>query len=580
MMKVVPGRINRWIALLATGVFILTACGEEDSPSSEVAQAGLAKASSSVDQAYNLSTLTTGADLNATNGIQVGPDGNLYVASVLSRGIGVVDPDSGEILDLIGPERGVDAPDDLVFGPDGSLYWTAFLTGEVGRLTPDGVKETVAQLVPGVNAIAMSDDGRLFVTLVFLGDALYELDPEGVEPPRLVGTGYAGLNGMEFGPDGYLYGPRWFAGEVARVDVETGEFTTVLDGLQVPAALKFNSQGILHVVDQQAGQVIALDLDSDETEVVAQVDEVGADNLAFDANDDIFITNAHDGWVRKVLPNGKTRSLTNEGLVSPGGVAVVPFEGKQTVFVADALSMKGFAPISGKKRTSVSSVIGISELATPISATADNGRVLTTSWFANVVQVWDPNLEAVVESHGDFAAPLNALRYQDDLIVAELATNRVVRRPAGTTDTLAIAQIPMPTGLATDGDSLWVADWITGNIFQIAEDGQYLESPQQVAQGLSFPEGMAVDVDGTLLVVETGADQITRIDPSTGEKSALATGLPIGMEGPPGMPPTYVFNGIAIDDCGMVYVTVDSERSVLRLTPKGTGAPACINNAN
>src|SRR5690554_4235751 len=201
--------------------------------------------------------------------------------------------------------------------------------------------------------------------------------------------------------------------------------------------------------------------------------------------------------------------------------------------------------------------------------------MLTTSWFANVVQVWDPAVHDVVESHADFATPLNAVRYQGDLIVAELSANQVVRREAGTTDKEVLAAMPVPTGLATDGDSLWAADWVTGSVFLIADDGQALAAPQVVAQGLSFPEGMAVDKDGNLLVVETGINQVTRIDVTTGEKSVLASGLNIGMAGPPGMPPTYIFNGIAVDNCGAIYVSVDTDNTVVQISPRGSGPLAC-----
>jgi hypothetical protein len=53
----------------------------------------------------------------------------LYIASSVGREIVVMDPETGEILDRLGPDRGVESPDDLTFGPDGSLYWTAILTG-------------------------------------------------------------------------------------------------------------------------------------------------------------------------------------------------------------------------------------------------------------------------------------------------------------------------------------------------------------------------------------------------------------------------------------------------------------------
>ena len=127
-----------------------------------------------------------GAPIHGTNGLYFDRHDRLYIASVSGREIVVMDPDSGKILDRIGPERGVESPDDLTFGPDGSLYWTALLTGEVGKLTPDGKKVIVAQGLMGANPITFSEDGRLFVARDFMGDGLYELDPNGVKPPRAI----------------------------------------------------------------------------------------------------------------------------------------------------------------------------------------------------------------------------------------------------------------------------------------------------------------------------------------------------------------------------------------------------------
>ena len=217
------------------------------------------------DQGPAVQVLARGAQVRGANGILFGPDGKLYIASVLTPTIAVMDPESGEIEKRLGPDQGVKGPDDLAFGPDGSLYWTDIVYGNVGRLTPDGVSTVVGSPGPGVNPITISDDGRLFVSQCFFDDKLWELDPTGAREPRLItdqlGPG-CGLNGMDWGPDGFLYGPRWFHGEVVRVDVETGQFYTVADGFGVPAAVKFDSQGRLHVLDTLAGEVIQVDVNN------------------------------------------------------------------------------------------------------------------------------------------------------------------------------------------------------------------------------------------------------------------------------------------------------------------------------
>ena len=118
--------------------------------------------------------------LNSANGVYVGPDGNVparpaWPAARSSSSY----PESGEVIDRIGAERGVAGPDDVFVTDDGTIYWTEILGGNVGMLRPDGTF-TTQQVGPGVNPITLSDDGRLFVARVFIGDGLYELDPEPV----------------------------------------------------------------------------------------------------------------------------------------------------------------------------------------------------------------------------------------------------------------------------------------------------------------------------------------------------------------------------------------------------------------
>ncbi len=120
---------------------------------------------------------------------------------------------------------------------------------------PDGTIDVLATGLPGINSTAWKQDGRLFATQVFLGDALYEIDPAGKEPARKIIEGMGGLNGFDFGPDGMLYGPLWFKGQVAKVNADTGELTVVAEGFKVPAAANFDSKGNLYVVDTALGQV-------------------------------------------------------------------------------------------------------------------------------------------------------------------------------------------------------------------------------------------------------------------------------------------------------------------------------------
>ncbi len=190
------------------------------------------------------------ASTNSLNGIYVSPhDGNVYVASVGGDEITVHDPGSGRILDRIGPERGVNGPDDIFITDDGTIYWTEILTGNVGMLKPDGVTFVRQFVGPGVNPITMSDDGRLFVNRLFLGQGFYELDPNLVNDPVLLNEGLT-LNSFDFGPDGHLYAPSFFTGEVLKIDVDNPEDPEVVTNVGgVSSAVKFNSLGEAYAVN-------------------------------------------------------------------------------------------------------------------------------------------------------------------------------------------------------------------------------------------------------------------------------------------------------------------------------------------
>jgi glucose/arabinose dehydrogenase len=86
-----------------------------------------------------------------------------------------------------------------------------------------------------------------------------------------------------------------------------------------------------------------------------------------------------------------------------------------------------------------------------------------------------------------------------------------------------------------------------------------------VAMGLANPEGLAVDRDGSLLVVESGAGRLTRILPS-GATKTIAEGLPLGAPAAAGVPPAWMFNGVAVGPSGAVYVTCDMANGVWRFT--------------
>ncbi|MGB5319558.1 hypothetical protein [Eudoraea sp.] len=589
-MKTIDNFIKKpLLALAILAVLIIPYSCTDDEPITSLTEKVEAEEEKETEEVkeinYVLTELATGAALNGANGLDIGVDGNLYIGSVIGLEIVVMNKDNGTIINRIGREMGVNGADDVVFGPDGSLYWTDILIGEVGKMTPEGVvtKQFVA---PGVNPINFSPEGRLFVALDFLGDGLYELDPDLIEPPRpiVVATpenpfplGF--LNAFDFCSDGRLYGPLFAAGLVIRVDVGNpgdpvstdpfgdGIAEVVATGFEHPAAAKFDSKEVLHVVDQ-TGEVFKININTGEKTLFTTLDR-GLDNLTFDEDDALYMTNNDLGWVAEILPSGAARTISPGGMVAPQGLAVLTGSDNQdALFVADQYSLIELNAVNGEQENIYRGYLipGEGDLTTPQNVSADGNNLIISAWFSGLVQVWDPQANMILESYA-MGVPIDVIRFKNDLIVSDLGLGGVVWA-SDNSMILPIdnATVFAPSGLATDGETVWVADWGTGLVWQIDFEGNIPGTPFPIASDLMNPEGLALDLEGNLLVVETGASRLSKIDLATGEVTTIVEGLELSDPGLEGLPPTWGFDGVAVGSTGAIYISGGGANVVYRVT--------------
>lgn len=519
---------------------------------------------------YEVKRLAQGARIHGTNGVIFDQNDTLHIASVLGREIVRMNARSGQIINRLGPEQGVELPDDLHFREDGSLYWTTPVIGLINRMQADGSVSN-QPFAPFANSVTFSDDDRLFASECLGGSGLYEFDPELIQDPQLLTNElgvFCGLNGMDW-RDGYLYGPRWFQGDVVRYDVATGDVIQIASDFGTPAAVKFDSRGRLHVLDTLRGEVIRLDEHGIKKRIART--RPGLDNLAFDSRDRLYISSLADGYIARVKRNGKTRTISQGGMIAPGGVAVLPkARGRESVLVADFFSLREFSKYSGRQKGIDYHTIGATPMTAPMTVFADEEKIVLSSWYGAAVQVLNAATREVEESYADFVVPLNAVRFQGDLIVTELGTGSVVRasqQDPSQRETL-MTGLGVPAGIAGDEQNLWVSDWFSGMIWQVIEAGAVLSEPRLIAQDLVLPEGLAVDARGNLFVVESGTGSVIKISAQHNEKTTIATDLPLGAPASEGVSPTWNFNGIAIDRAGNLYVTGDVTGELFKLRPK------------
>ncbi|MFM7784438.1 MAG: hypothetical protein ACKPE6_07340, partial [Gammaproteobacteria bacterium] len=77
--------------------------------------------------------LVPGGPFKGIHGLAFGPDGMIYVGSVMGQSIHRVDPASGATEVAVPPVGGM--ADDISFGPDGTMYWTGFMQGTLNAMT-------------------------------------------------------------------------------------------------------------------------------------------------------------------------------------------------------------------------------------------------------------------------------------------------------------------------------------------------------------------------------------------------------------------------------------------------------------
>ena len=546
----IPGGIMKWFkpyeVLMAVLLVFLAGCGGE------------AKTSAREESPMpTLEVFATGANISGANGIHFGPDGLLYVASVIGSDLTVLDPASGEVVKKYTAGDGVIGPDDVAFAPDGSYYWTSILTGEVAGFDTDGNKIIAAQLAPGPNPITFSDDGRLFVSQCFLGTNLYELDPKGVIEPRLIADNLGpgcGLNGMDWGPDNRLYGPRWFVGEVVSFDVDSGERRVEASGFETPAAVKFDSNGVLHVLDTGSGEVLRV-VDG-ENEVVATI-EPGLDNFTFDQDDTLFVSSFVHGYVKRVNKDGSLTTLQPGGMAHPAGITVVG----DLVWVSDIHAIRGFNRNTGEEAITQTNIVGVSDLGGSINISGGDESLILTSWFDGDVRIWEPNSMRRVAHYPELAGPASAVRFQDGVAVAEHTKGSVTLYGEGGARVIADG-FPAPTGLVAAEGGLYLSDRELGQIIQLASGGDTSAEPMVVVEGLESPEGFVVTETG-YVVVEAAASRVLYVSDED-DRRVLAE-FPAGSPGGAGLPPSQLFNGIAIDQDNNLFLTGEAERVLYRI---------------
>ncbi|MDM0017517.1 Vgb family protein [Variovorax saccharolyticus] len=498
------------------------------------------------------------------HGLAIDRQGRLLAGSVVGNTLWEVDRQSGAARVLVkGPEG---QADDIAVGPKGELAWTNYLMGALRMRDSDAAPmRVVAKDLPGLNSLDFDRrNGKLYASQVFLGDALWEIDPAGQKPPRLIKKDMGGFNGFEVGPDGMLYGPLWFKGQVVKIAPSDGAMTVIADGFQIPAAANLDGKGNLWVVDARSGELVRVELASGRKTVAKRL-KPSLDNLAIAPEGTIYVSNMADNSIEAFNPaTGELRLLTSGKLAVPAGLKI---DGND-LFVADIFGFRQVDASSGAVRD-IFRMQRDPELEYPFAVGLSATHFALASWFTGTVQLVDrKTLKTTGVIHG-LKAPVDAIPMADgSVIVAEIATGSVTRAsgPKFEDRQLLASGLAGPVQMIVGKDGALYVTEAAGKLTRIPLDAS---APlRAVAEGLAMPEGVAQTPWGSFIVAETAARRLVEIDPASGSRRTVAENLPIGLEPGPGLPPPYVQTGVAVGSDGTIYMTADRNNALYRIRPQ------------
>ncbi len=495
------------------------------------------------------------------HGLAIDAKGRLLAGSVLGNTLWEVDRTTGAAKVLIDAPEG--QADDIAVGPRGELAWTNYLMGMLRyRENDTAALQVLAKDLPGLNSLDFDRrNGKLYASQVFLGDALWEIDRTGQKPPRLIKKDMGGFNGFEVGPDGLLYGPLWFKGQVVKIDPANGNMTVIADGFKIPAAANLDGKGNLWVVDARSGELVRVDLASGKKTVAKQL-RPSLDNLAIAPDGTIYVSNMANNEVLAFNPaTGDLRTLTSGKVAVPAGMKI---DGND-LWVADVFGFRQVDVRTGEVRD-VFRMQREPELDYPFAVGLSPRLFALTSWFTGTVQLVDRQTLKTVETIHGLKAPFDAIPMPDgSVIYAEIATGSITRAsgPKFAQKSVIASGLNGPVQMVVGQDGALYVTEAAGKLLRIPLDAS---APlRAVADGLALPEGVAQTPWGSFIVAESAARRLVEIDPADGSRRTLAENLPIGLAPGPGLPPPYVVTGVAVGRDGTIYMAADRNNAIYRI---------------
>jgi len=511
---------------------------------------------------YSVTQLAAPSPFHGVTGLAMAPDGHLYTAAPNGAAILKVRTNDGLVSSAGIDLR--DGADGLAVRSDGAIAWTNMQRGTVYFRDPAGAIVRVAADLPGVRSAAFGPDSALYAAQIGDVDALWRIDPAGALPPAKVAENLGGLRGFVFGPDGMLYGALSAQRVLAKIDPKTGEVMQTIGGYDTPVALAFAPDGALYAVDGAEGIIEKVDFAQGTGARVTLVRD-GIDDLVIDAQNIAYVSLPADDTILRVdLKARTTTELVKGQLGAPSDLGLVANADGATIAIADNFALREIEMNSGAITDWMR--VHSADIRRPSGIGVGAKYILLANPTTGSVTVVDRVKRKPVAQLGGYSMPLDALETEDgkfavlDSSVGELS---LASEPDGAERRTIVHGLSAPVAMVSDGmGGILLTESGAGRIVRVdIATGELTE----IVGGLNAPQGIDIAPDGRLVVAEAGEGRVLAIDRDTGKSEVLAEKLNIAPLNP--SDPPALFAGVAVAADGGVFVSSGRSNVIYKLSP-------------
>jgi sugar lactone lactonase YvrE len=530
-------------------------------------QSVLAAGPKVLDPSYKVVRLVKDTLFPGCNGATIGMDGALYVVHTGDGTTTRIDLKTMKATRFVSPYVGTFITDDITSDDKGNFYSTGTtpLVGEVYRVDKNGMKTVIAKGLLAPNGIQYNKrTGRLFMSECFQANRVFELDPMGVNEPRLLikENVIAVPEGFDFDPDtNDLIIPDMGTGKILRVHPDTGDITIIAEKFAAPIALKVGPDKMAYF-PELGGAVYRLSLDGQKREKLAQLPP-GLDNLAITAEGRLFITGYWDATVYEVATDGsgKFKTLFPKGPNTINGILIK----NDKVLISDAIMIRSVE--KGNYVPTKLNAWAAHGMPLPIGlADGPGDQIFWPDGVNNAVAIGDPAKGEFKAIAGGLNRPMAVLMSKSapKVYVAEYGAGQIteVSLTDGAKTALATG-FEGPLALAIIDNTLYVAEGKAGRISKV----DLANGNKEIFLGgvVGMVGALGNDGAGNLLALDGAGKKLFRINPKNLAISVVAENLPVGYSLIGSYPPVGFAMAMAISPKGDIYIpTMDQGLIMLK----------------